>query len=120
MRRKPFQTYILKGHRVVHANGLEWAEWFEKSDRKRRVAKSDVAGLCISTVFLGVDHNFTDDGPPLLFETMVFNHWTDGRVYGRCSTWTQAKAMHKEAVEVMKRCKSRAELALNVTVKKET
>lgn len=26
----------------------------------------------ISTVWLGIDHNFSDGGPPLLWETMVF------------------------------------------------
>jgi predicted cobalt transporter CbtA len=27
----------------------------------------------VSTVWIGIDHRFGDDGPPLIFETMVFN-----------------------------------------------
>jgi hypothetical protein len=32
----------------------------------------------VSTVWLGVDHNFTRTGPPLIFETMVFGGDMDG------------------------------------------
>ena len=32
----------------------------------------------ISTVFLGIDHNFNLEGPPLLFETMIFGGIKDG------------------------------------------
>lgn len=30
------------------------------------------SGLKVSTVWLGLDHSFGRDGPPLIFETMVF------------------------------------------------
>lgn len=55
----------------------------------------------MSTVFLGLDHNFCDEGPPLLFETMVFiealpemdqNLW-------RCATWAEAERLHEEVCE---------------------
>jgi len=38
----------------------------------RRVARDVVEGWRVSTVHLIVDHNFTSDGPPILWETMVF------------------------------------------------
>ena len=32
----------------------------------------------ISTVYLGLDHNFEIDGPPLIYETMVFGGTLSG------------------------------------------
>src|SRR5258705_6138330 len=37
----------------------------------KRVAETTVGELWVSTVFLGLDHSYLD-GPPILFETMVF------------------------------------------------
>lgn len=34
--------------------------------------KTCVNGVFVSTVFLGIDHSFLNDGPPVLFETMTF------------------------------------------------
>lgn len=52
---------------------MEWALNFETTDR--HVGRDDVEvngeNIKISTVFLGLDHNFSG-GPPVLFETMVF------------------------------------------------
>lgn len=91
--------YILKGKEAVPAKDLmEWAQWFEKADR--HVAVEHIGDIRISTVFLGIDHSF-DDGPPMLFETMIFggehDEWQD-----RCSTWAEAEAMHKQAVELVR------------------
>lgn len=36
------------------------------------VARTDVGNRRISTVFLGIDHNYGGQGGPLLWETMVF------------------------------------------------
>jgi len=46
-----------------------WTGWFFNTDR--RVQQDDFSGVCVSTIFLGLDHQF-GDGPPLLYETMVF------------------------------------------------
>lgn len=43
-----------------------------------RVAFTEIAEGCeVSTVFIGLDHRFSDTGPPLVFETMAFwgIHW---------------------------------------------
>lgn len=64
--------YILRpdGIAIPEPDLIAWAIWFEDSNR---VVRQDVVGtVLISTVFLGLDHNFTGQGPPLLFETMVF------------------------------------------------
>lgn len=61
-----------------------------------RVAKTTVGDVEVSTVWLGIDHQY-GDGPPLIFETMVF----DGPLDQECerySTEEQAKAGHEAMV----------------------
>jgi len=44
---------------------------YEKAER--HVAHTQVTpNIRVSTVFLGIDHNFYGIGAPILFETMVF------------------------------------------------
>jgi hypothetical protein len=38
----------------------------------KRVAETQVGPYWVSTVWLGLDHNYWPGGPPLIFETMVF------------------------------------------------
>lgn len=78
----------------------EWGRWMQ--GEKNRVGEDHIAGVCISTVFLGLDHNHfisIRGGEPILFETMTFgpDPW-DGEIE-RCSTYDQAEAMHKRMVE---------------------
>jgi hypothetical protein len=91
--------WILKGHDAVPCGLLEWAAWLEAStiDKSRIVKQEQVGPYFISTVFLGLNHRFTGDGPPLLFETMVF-HGENVRgldvEMARCSTWEEAEQQH--------------------------
>ncbi len=91
-------TYILIGQSPVPADTMTWAKWFGEGHQQRVVQQTQVNEWAwVSTVFLGLDHNYYDDGPPLLFETMCF--WGgDGQEQTRCSTWLQAEAMHREMV----------------------
>lgn len=78
---------------------LKWAGAMFESDTTPVVARTELQGILISTVFLGIDHQFLK-GPPILFETMIFNHANN--VYQRrYSTWAQAESGHMEAVEVV-------------------
>lgn len=99
MRRRHLR-YVLIGQTPVPEPDLGvWAHWFETEDRV--VFQAEVGASIVSTVFLGVDYQF-DDGPPLLFETMIF---TDGEAEDfqeRCSTWMEAEAQHAKAVEFWK------------------
>ena len=90
--------YILRGHEAIPADAMEWAIWFEKADR--RVAHDEIGEAHVSTVFLGLDHNFFG-GPPLIFETMVFGGPLD-QEQDRYSTWDQAEAGHAAMVERVK------------------
>jgi len=97
--------YILKDKTPVPCPDLmEWAEWFEKGNR--RVAQTTIGKLRVSTVFLGLDHSFDPKGPPLLFETMVFGDDDDGEICERCSTWEQAKKQHEKICALIEKGKS--------------
>lgn len=74
--------YLLDDGQVTTTDDLmAWAQWFETADR--RVAVTQVGEYEVSTVFLGIDHNFSGDGEPVLYETMVFldGHGTDSERY---------------------------------------
>lgn len=126
--------YILQGKLAIPCDSLmEWVEWMQKNDRT--VHKTTIEGALVSTVFLGMNHNFTG-GDPLLFETMVFrdegyngtvdldvvckegessNFWGDCI---RTSSWGEAEAAHKKIVEhVTKRFEKALEASSNIAYK---
>ena len=100
--REMTDTYILDGRNPIRcADFMTRARWFERSDRQ--VARTDFGDVRVSTVFLGLDRSF-GQGPPLLFETMIFGGPFDQAKYQeRCSTWEEAEAQHAEAIEVARR-----------------
>ncbi len=69
-------------------------------DTHRSVARDEIADVCVSTVFLGLDHQW-GDGPPLIFETMVFGGEHD-ECQWRYSTWEEAEAGHANVVELVR------------------
>ncbi len=95
--------YILDGHMPRQVSLMEYMEWLET--HTKRVALDNVGPLTISTVFLGLDQRYSDDGPPLLFETMIFDEsvreWTDYQTL--CCTWDEAEQMHSDAIEFARR-----------------
>ena len=93
------QYYRLDGRVAVPCEMMEWALMF-RDIGQRRVAHTTLPnGYRISTVFLGLDHNFFDDGPPLIFESMTFpSTGHDEQLCARCSTWEEAEAQHARMV----------------------
>ena len=79
---------------------MKWARWFEAF---RWVEQTKIGeDVRVSTIFLGLDHNYTMKGPPILWETMVFggkhHHYQQ-----RCSgSMEQAEAMHRDVVKMVK------------------
>jgi hypothetical protein len=88
----------------------EWGRWLEE-DHHRSLWWTGNATKWVSTVFLGLDHRHWGGGPPLLFETMAFQH--EGRTmdfFGdvrpvpetldqvRYSSWDDAEIGHKALV----------------------
>lgn len=91
------EHYILIDRTPIAVTLLAWAKWWEAHDKERIVAQDTVGNSFVSTVFLGLDHNFFDKGPPLFFESLVF----DGPLADtmrRYSTWQEAMAGHKALV----------------------
>lgn len=91
------EHYILVGHTPMAVDLLTWAQSWGGDRDSRRVAYTDINDRChVSTVFLGLNHNFWG-GEPLLFETMVFGGPLDGDM-NRYSTWDQAEQGHNAIV----------------------
>jgi len=105
--------YILSGKDISEEPDMvKWAKSFEKTDKvikqeaiatgmsfdmpisktTANLTDGKLEGCRISTVFLGIDHNF-GDGPPLLFETMVFGGKLD-QEQDRYSTYDEAITGH--------------------------
>jgi hypothetical protein len=91
--------YKLIGKLPVPCTLMEWAHWMEAEPTARIVKRTTIGTLYVSTVFLGIDHNWDPDpnAEPLLFETMVFDDLHDA-YQTRCTTWDQAELMHEVAV----------------------
>jgi len=63
-----------------------------------RVAKAELPGsVTVSTVWLGLDHQWRPGGPPLIFETMVFGG-SDDEMQERYSTEAEALEGHRRWV----------------------
>lgn len=66
--------YILKGREIQNVDLLTWGRWMEEHHKERQIKRTELPnGVLISTVFLGLDYNFGDEGPPLLFESMAWD-----------------------------------------------
>lgn len=85
-------------HEPVEADLMTWAKWFQDV-KARCVGYTEFDGGHVSTVFLGLDHNFAEVGPPLLFETMIFGG-ANSEYQERYSTWAEAEAGHLRAVGI--------------------
>ena len=82
-------------------------EWCVQRDQMKKtnsfhVAQDNINNHKISTVWLGIDHSH-GIGPPLLFETMIFNNDDYSGIYcERHTTWQEAENGHKLAIEWLK------------------
>lgn len=93
--------YVLQGKLAVPVPDMEtWAARFDH--KNKHVAETQVGGIWISTVFLGIDHNYYTDGLPILFETVAFRGG-NGDDCERCGSWDEAEKQHAEMVERIRR-----------------
>lgn len=115
------------GHQAIPTHdALDWAMFFEWSER-RIVRRTEImAHVRVSTVFLGMHQGWLDDDePPVVFETMVFDdtpierrivntgdrqilhvgakptHGVDMTQVRYC-TWEEAVAGHEAIVEMVR------------------
>jgi hypothetical protein len=86
------------GNPVEEPDTLAWGRWFGTADRS--LAYDRVGAVEVSTVFLGLDHNYSG-GPPLLWETMTFAVDETSELHNlqdRYTTRESALAGHKAMV----------------------
>jgi hypothetical protein len=77
-----------------------WGAWRQANDP--HVKETDLPDYWVSTVFLGLDHQY-GDGPPLVFETMVFNRTGESDLCQRYSSWDDAVTGHDAVVSRLTR-----------------
>lgn len=84
--------------------GRREGELLQGRDPYRVARTAMLDSVEVSTVFLGLDHQWDPNLPPILFETMVFGLPEDHYLYEwqeRCSTWEQAERQHDSIVEMV-------------------
>lgn len=94
--------YYDRDGRSITLHEMEQLKW--SGTDYDRVGLTQVGNLSVSTVWLGMDHR-SGDGPPLIFETMVFDEaaveWLDDQ--WRYSTLDEARAGHESVVAALER-----------------
>lgn len=98
-RGRPLAYRLNKDGSVSPCSVEEWAQDFEAERGGKRIRLDDVGRVRVSTIFFGVDTAV--DGPPLVFETMIFggahDRWTT-----KTSTQAEAEQAHATALAMVK------------------
>ena len=89
-------TYVLDadGNPVRETDLVKYHSWMEAN---YRVGLDVIGGVRVSTVFLGIDHAHFDGGPPVLWETMLFD--TDEEYQERYTSQAAAIRGHERVCE---------------------
>ena len=90
--------YKLLDKKIVTTDSIvDWDSWFETANR--HIGDTTIKDQRISTVFLGIDHNY-GTGKPILFETMIFGG--DNDMYcKRYHTYEEAEKGHQKIVRAI-------------------
>jgi hypothetical protein len=91
---------MLGTHYDREGNELDWERFILLFGdmRSRRIGKDAIGDYTVSTVWMGIDHNFSGDGPPLIFESMVFGPDKTDHAVRHYATETEAREGHAELV----------------------
>jgi hypothetical protein len=97
--------YVLVGRTPNAAELWTWAKAFENRWTVKRaggkdpwlVGHDELEGCNVSTIFLGLDHNWSGRGDPVLFETLVFGGPLADEMMRYC-TYAEAERGHAEMV----------------------
>lgn len=95
--RELLQRYILVNGQPVTADHLTWGRWMTEHPEDKIIRKTQIDDMVISTVFLGLDHNFSpkeEETEPILFKTMIFGGEHDGEQW-RFATHAEAVEFHE-------------------------
>ena len=88
------EYYILVDRVAVAVDLMTWANWLATADRQ--IGDDQIGPVRVSTVFLGINHNFRG-GDPILFETMIFGGPLNDEQW-RYATYAEAERGHQEAI----------------------
>jgi hypothetical protein len=92
--------YYLDGKIPKRGVTIEIYKDYEEHPEKKRIARTQIGDVVVSTVFLMIDHGFLDE-TPILFETMIFGgEYNDFQE--RYETWEEAEEGHALAVKLVK------------------
>lgn len=99
------EHYILdaEGNPVLERSMMAWTMWRVANEEAMIVARDELNNCFVSTVFLGINHNWSG-GEPILYETMVFDGPLDGEQDRYC-TKQEAEEGHKAMVARVVNCK---------------
>ncbi|MBX4188196.1 MAG: hypothetical protein KW793_03630 [Candidatus Doudnabacteria bacterium] len=97
--------YLLKGEKVVKYKGSDVVDYWRKWQTQRYIQSTNLilkngTEVCVSTIFLGIDHRYSTVGKHLLFETMSFGK--KNQFQERCSTYKEAIKQHEDMVSKFK------------------
>ena len=69
----------------------------------RKICRDEIGRYSISTVFLMINHARKGKGPPILFETVVFEGHPNKILFLQSyASWREAVEGHERAVEIFK------------------
>ena len=103
MTKPMYYTLDENGDAVGTDDVHQMSSLFEHPER-RRVGWDDINGITVSTVFLAMDHNWSGDGPPVLWETMIFGGTGEIEDYQeRYTSRAAAVEGHARAVAIVQR-----------------
>lgn len=92
-------VYLGEDHEALMAWGKMFASREQRIVEQTEVKKDP--RVWVSTVFLGMDHSWEENGPPILWETMIFGGILD-LYQERYSSYIAAVRGHNEAVRKAK------------------
>lgn len=99
--------YDIDGNEITEITVFEGLLRRKRTEGYGRIGSDTIDGARVSTVWIGNNYNFTMQGPPIIFETMVFGavagHEDWDEYTQRYSTKEQAAAGHAEIVELVRR-----------------
>jgi hypothetical protein len=96
---------MLRFYKLNKDGSIQLADDLEEAFLERtsnQLGDSTYGPFRISTVFLGLDRNYSGKGLPVLFETMVFDNRSEGCTdlhCSRCCTYEEAEKMHFDTIK---------------------
>jgi hypothetical protein len=94
--------YILTtDNKPIAVSVTKASEWMENNPEKKAVKQDHIDDIFVSTVFLGLDHSWDNQGL-ILWETMIFGGIND-QYQERYNSYEDALEGHQRAIDLIKK-----------------